>query len=270
MKKQIIITGHDLGYSRAVNEGFAHIVSHPQKLFSEISILPNAGESQTAVKIAKDSGLSINLAISLANARLKVLSQAPSLIGADGNLKNSPNVKTWDFSIIDTYTDEDIEKEIHAQYDWFLKHFGHKPSALVTQKGEHGDPKILEPMIKLAKKESLPMRAPLWRWKTNYGAQSLVEFEGIKTTGSIFVCFKDWQNWSGYDLETDLEELIKNIHKSKGVSEILFLPGFCDQELFDMTSISWQRGQIISILKRKYHLIERLYSEFDVISYQDL
>lgn len=270
MKKQIIITGHDLGYSRAVNDGYDYILSHPSRLFSELSILPNSQYSQEAVAIAKKSGLSVNLAISLVNSKLVSLSTARSLLGSGNHLKDVQNVKTWDFSVIDTFKSEDIAKEITAQYEWFIKHFGHKPSALVTQKGEHGDPKILEPLIKLAKDESLPLRAPWWKWRTNYGAQSLVEFEGIKTTSAIFVCFKDWQNLSGYDLETDLEELIKKIKNTQGVSEILFLPGFCDQELLDMTSISWQRGQVIAILERKYHLIERLFSEFEVITYQDL
>lgn len=270
MKKQIIITGHDLGYSNSVNAGFAYILTQQRKLFSELSILPNSVYSQDAVAIAKNSQLSTNLAFCLVNTKMFSLSGGKSLLGKGKYLKDVQNIKTWDFSVIDSFTDEDVEKEIKAQYDWYLSNFGHKPSALVTQKGEHGDPKILEPMIRLAKKEKLPMRAPWWKWQTNYGAQSLVEFEGIKTTSQIIVGFKDWQNLEGWDLEYDLEKMIAHIHSVKGVSEIAFLPGFCDQVLFDMTSLSWQRGRIIAILERKYHLIERLYNEFEVVTYQDL
>lgn len=270
MKKRIIITGHDLGYSSSVNSGFDYILTQQPKLFSELSILPNSLSSQDAVRIAKSSQIPTNLSFCLINSKMFSLSGGKTLLGAGQHLKDVQNIKTWDFSVIDSFSPDDIEKEIIAQYQWYLDNFGHKPSALVTQKGEHGDPKILEPMIRLAKKENLPMRAPWWKWQTNYGAQSLVEFEGIKTTSQIFVCFKDWQNLAGWDLEHDLDQMIKKINESSGVSELAFLPGFCDQELFDITSLSWQRGQTIAILERKYHLIQRLYDEFDVISYHDL
>lgn len=270
MKKSIIITGHDMGYSRSINAGYQYIFKNFPPVFSEISILPNAKYSQEAVNIAKESKISVNLAFSLVNAKLKCLSGAKSLLGKGQYLKDIPNVSTWDFSVIDSFEDKDIEAEIDAQYQWFLENFGHKPSAIVSQKGEHGDPKVLEPMIKLAAKEKIPMRAPWWRWKANYGAQSLVESEGIKSTSHIFVMFKDWENWSGYDLEEDIEKLVKEINSSTGVAEVLFLPGFCDPELFDMTSISWQRGQLISVLHNKYYLLERLYKEFQVITFKGL
>lgn len=270
MKKQIIITGHDLGFSKSINNGYEYAIKNLPKSFSELSVLPNSKYSLDAVKIAKDSGISTNLCFSLLNRNLYSLSSSPSLITTANHLKDTNNYNGWDFSIIDTFTDIDIEKEIQAQYQWFLDNFGHKPSALVTQKGEHGDPKILEPLIKLAKSENLPMRAPLWNWQTNYGAQSLVESEGIKTTSQFLVCFKDWQKGSGYDLETDIDKIINRVNSVDGVSEIALLAGFCDQELFDMTSVSWQRGQILNIIKRKYFLIERLYQEFDVINYSDL
>lgn len=270
MKKKLIITGHDLGLSKSINDGYEYAIKKLPKSFSELSILPNSKYSADAVKIAKDSGISTNLSFSFINHNLFSLSNSPSLTDSTNHLKNVTNFKTWDFSVIDTFTDSDIENEIAAQYQWFLDNFGHKPSALVTQKGEHGDPKILEPLINLAKSENLPMRAPLWKWQTNYGAQSLVESEGIKTTSQFPVCFKDWQNGSGYDLETDIDKIINKINETDGVSEIALLAGFCDQELFDMSSVSWQRGQILNIIKRKYFLIERLYSEFDVITYTDL
>lgn len=270
MKPKVILTGHDLGHSKAGNAGFAYALTKLPKVFSELSLIPNSLSSEQGAKLAKASGLSTHLAFSFATSSFKALSGPSSLTDTAGYLKPVPNVNTWDFSIIDTFAPSDIQKEIEAQYQWFLDHMGRKPSALVTQKGEHGDPKILEPLIKLAKQENLPMRAPLWNWQANYGAQSLVESEGISTTSQFIVCFKDWQRSSGYDLETDLEQIITKVNSQTGVSELALFCGFCDQELLDMTSVSWQRGQLLNILKRKYHLIERLYREFEIITYSDL
>jgi len=270
MKPKVILTGHDLGHSRAGNAGFEYALTKLPKIFSELSLLPCSNYSEPAAELAKNSQISTNLAFSFATSSFKALSGKSSLTDNDGYFKKVPNVSTWDFSIIDSFDPTDIEAEIDAQYKWFLKHMGCKPSALVTQKGEHGDPKILEPMIKLAKAENIPMRAPLWNWQANYGAQSLVESEGIKTTSQFLVCFKDWQKSSGYDLETDIDQIITKVSTQKGVSELALFCGFCDRELFDMTSVSWQRGQLLNILKRKYYLIERLYDVFDVITYRDL
>jgi len=270
MKPQVILTGHDLGHSQAVNIGFEYALTKLPKVFSELSLLPNSPYSVDGAKIAKESSISTHLSFCFTTSRFKALTGISSLTDSQGYLHSVPNVDTWDFSVIDTFDPVDITKEIEAQYEWFLKHVGKKPSALVTQKGEHGDPKILEPLIKLAKAENLPMRAPLWNWQANYGAQSLVESEGIKTTSQFLVCFKDWQKSSGYDLELDFERIVSKVKAHQGVSELALFCGFCDQELFDTTSVSWQRGQLLNILKRKYYLIERLYDEFEIITYADL
>ncbi len=269
MKKNLIITGHDLGLAAAVNDGYRYALTKLPRLFSELSIIPNAPHSEEAVKIAKESGISTNLCFSFTSSMLRSLSDAKSLIDKNGVMKRAAT-QTWDFSVIDSFAESDVEKEVDAQYQWYLNHFGHKPSALVTQKGEHGDPKILAPLIALAKREKLPMRSPFWQWKANYGAQSLAQSEGIKTTGAVFIAIKDWQGKFGVDLETELETLITDAQKAPGVVELLIFTGFCDKDLMAATSVSWQRGQILNILKRKYYLIERLYEEFNVITYHDL
>lgn len=269
MKKQLIITGHDLGFSESVNEGFEYIRASGKKVFSELSLLPNGFASNTAVDIAKSFELPVNLCFCLTNSKFKALTGPSSLTTEDGYLKNA-DTKNWDFSVIDAFDPVDIEKELIAQYEWFVTNMGRKPSALVAQKGEYGDPKVLEPFVTLAKKENLPVRAPWWRWKTNYGAQSFVEAEGITTTQGIFMGIKDWRGRLGYDLEVDLEQLLHDIDSNEGVSELILFVGFCSKEMFAMSSVSWQRGQILNIVKRKYHIIERLFDEFDIIGFSGI
>jgi predicted glycoside hydrolase/deacetylase ChbG (UPF0249 family) len=268
MKQKLIIVGHDLGYVQAINRGFAYMHTLP-KVFSEISLLAVGRASGEAVPIAKMFEVPINLSISLTNSKFKALTGVSSLTDKDGYFLNG-ETKSWDFSIIDHYEPADIEKEIYAQYEWFATNIREKPSAVVTQKREHGDPKILEPLIKLAKAENLPMSAPIWNWKSNYGAQSFIEAEGIKATRETFVGLYDWSGRFGYDLERDLDRLIVDLNKVPGVAELVLFTGFCDKELFSLSSVSWQRGQILNIAKRKYEIIERLYSEFEVIGFGDL
>ncbi|MCC7303918.1 ChbG/HpnK family deacetylase [bacterium] len=269
MKNKLIITGHDLGFYKTINEGFAYLLTKLPKTLSEISLLPNGLASEDAIALVRKQDIPVNLSFCLTNSKFKALSGVSSLTDAQGNLRNA-DTKTWNFSVVESFNSADIERELGAQYEWFVDRMGRKPSALVAQKGEYGDPKILEPFVKLAKQENLPARAPLWNWKANYGAQSFVEAEGIKTTQSIFMGMRDWRGEFGYDLETELDKLIVDIKKTTGVAELLLFIGFSDAAMFNMSSISWQRGQILNIVKRKYSIIERLYEEFDIVGYKDI
>ena len=71
-------------------------------------------------------------------------------------------------------------------------------------------------------------------------------------------------------MEEDTEQVIDTIKKSLGVTEILVLTGFVDQELVKMSSVSWQRGEYLNLLVRRPKILEQFRTSFDFISYQEL
>lgn len=265
--KKVITVIHDYGLCDSVNRGIEYVLEHKNNIISDVSLLVNAPASKHAADYIRRNNISACLNINLTTFK-PILKKVSSLVDKNGSFK-SVDISTWDFSVIDSFSEEDVEKEISAQYEWFVKYVGRRPVALLSRKNETGDPKILIPAVELAKRENLPMRAPVWVWKENYGAQSFVEQSGVKSTKHVFVGLKDWKGRFGYDPVRDLDTLIGDIKKSKGISELLFFAGFVDEELFRISTINWQRGQFVQLVE-KGDFTKRIRSNFELISYSDL
>jgi len=267
-RKKLIVTAHDVGITHSVNLGIKYALNHPDNIFSELSLLVNAPGSEEAAKMFKDSDIPIDLCIVLTNYK-PILKTHKTLVDKNGNFKRADTLE-WDFSCIDSFSEEEIKKEIDAQWDWFIDNLGRKPSALTAQKGEHGDPKVLIPFVEKAKKENVPIRAPYWKWKSNYAAHAYVVEEGVKHTNNIIIGCFDWKGRFGMDIEEDLDKIIDTINSNVGITELFVFCGFVDEEIFDLSSVSWQRGQYLHILKYKTEILRKLKDSFDLISYSDL
>ncbi len=266
-KKSLIVTAHDFGLCHSVNQGIVWILKHPSNIITELSLLPNAPGSQEAAEIAKRLKISVSLNTNFTTFT-PLSSNVPSLVDKNGEFKKV-DVSKWNFSAIETFREEDIVKELDAQWEWFVKNVGRKPSAILSRKNEFSDPKMLIPFVEKAKKEGVPLRTPVWMWKRNYAAQSFVRQEGVKTTTNVFIGIKDWKGRFGYDMEEEGDKLVKDILKSEEVSELIVFAGFVDEELFKISKVNWQRGQFFRVLQNK-EFITSLKQHFQLISYQDL
>lgn len=264
---KLIVVAHDFGMTHAVNEGILYALKQKDNIITELSLLVNAPGSEEAAELCKKLDVSVSLNLNLCS--LKPISKGlKTMIDSSGNFLK-PNLSTWDFSIFDKEDELEIEREINAQWDWFVRHVEKKPSAILSRKSEHGDPKVLFPIIRRAKKEGVALRSPVWKWKENYGAQSYVEQEGVRVSNNMFVGILDWKGRFGYDLENDLDKLIRDVNNQKGVSELLVFAGFVDKETFNASSVNWQRGQYIQLAKKGF-VQRKLRSNFDLVSYKDL
>lgn len=267
--KKVIFTLHDFGKTKSINDGIIYSMEHPNNIATQYSLMPNGLASSEAAKYAKaHPEHSFDLCITFTD--FAPLSKGhKTLTDKSGNFLKADTVK-WDFSVLDKYDDREVENEIAAQYEWFLKKVGRKPSALTTQKSEHGDPKILVPFADLAKSEGLPIRAPAWEWFGNYAAQSYVEDLGLKSSTNLFVATKDWKGKNGFSLEEDTDNIIDAIRTAPGISEILALVGFVDKELLELSSVSWHRGEYINLLVRKPEILLMFTETFNFINFKDL
>ena len=267
MKKKLIITAHDFGYFDSINRGIIYSLKHKNNIITELSLLANTPGSLEAAKFSRSTKISVSLNTNFTSQ--KPLSRGvPSLVGKDGNFLKV-DTKTWDFSVIDRFNEKDVTRELDAQWDWFTENVGRKPSAILSKKNEYVDPKILMPVVSKAKKEGVPIRVPVWMWKENYGAQSYVEQEGVKSTQNIFLGLKEWKGKFGYDLIEDIDQLIADIKTKEGVSELLVFPGFVDKELMDKSTLNWQRGQFLQVLDNN-EVISKIKDNFELISFRDL
>jgi len=270
--KKLIITAHDFGLLHSINLGTIYALQNKCNFFSQLSLVVN-GRNESSVEAAKfiRANPQISCLLDLSFSELKPLvSGHKTLIDKSGNLKRV-YTENWDFNSINDYDSQEIIKEMDAQYDWYIEHVGRKPDGLTSRKNVHGDPKILIPVVDLAKRENLPIRSPLWKWETNYSAQSFVIEEGIKCPTKTFIVCPDWNGHKSYDLITDFDQLIRDINNTSGdVHEILTFAGFVDEELIRFSSLNWQRGQILDIMKKKPEILQKLRDNFEIISFKDL
>ena len=268
MKPKVIFTAHDFGLCSSVNKGIEYCIKQDNSIISELSLLPNAPGSAEAAQMAKNEEISVSLNVNLTTFS-PISKEVPSLIDVNGRFKKV-NTKVWDFSSIDSFTEEDVRKELGAQWDWFVENVGRKPTAMLARKNEHGDPRILIPFVEKAKKEGIPIRTPSWKWLTNYGAQSYVKQEGVKQADFTEIGVKDWFGEGGFDLVEDFDKLLELLKSRGGITEILLFIGFVDKELFDISIVNWQRGQFVSLVVNKHSILSKLEKTFDIISYEEL
>lgn len=270
MKKKLIITIHDFGISHSVNKGLIYAASHKNNIARQISIIATTVGSDNAVTVAKkyldEFPLGLNIALTVGKPLIK---NHKTLVDTEGKFYK-PDLEKWDFTIFDTFDQEEIKREIDAQYTWFLEKFNKKPNVLCTPKSEHGDPKVLIPFVDKAKEEGLPIRTPAWEWYENYAAQAYVKDMGVTCNDKIILTSIDWGGRFGFDLETQLDALIDEVNSTDGIVEILVFCGFMDQELMDVSSMTWQRGHYLNILERRGDIIDRIKEEFEIISYNEI
>ena len=267
MKRKLIVTAHDFGYCHSINEGVMYAFSHKNNIITELSLLANTPGSDEAVKLSRKLNVSVSLNTNF-TSHTPLSKNVKSMIGEDGNFL-PVDVSKWDFSSIDKYDEKDIKRELDAQWDWFVKNMGRKPSAILSKKNEYGDPKILIPVVDKAKMEGVAIRVPQWMWSDNYGAESYVIQEGVKSTQNLFLGLKPWKGKYGFDLEEDIDRLIESVYNREGVSELLVFPGFVDKELMDESSLNWERGQFLAILDNNT-VIGKIKDNFELISFRDL
>ncbi len=268
MKKKLIVTAIDFGLCDSVNEGILWCLNHKNNIITNLALIPNALASQDAVDKVKGSDLEISLNTTFTTGR-PLSPDVSSLVDNQGNFLKV-NTDNWDFSALGQYEKADLKVELDAQWDWFIKQFGKKPGALLSRKNEFADPLLLELFVNKAREENVPVRTPVWRWQTNYSAQSYVNQSKVKSTTGVFVGILDWNEKFGYDLEKDLERLVHDISDSPGeYSELLVYPGFVDRTLFKESSVNWQRGQFLKVMQ-KGEFTKAIKDNFELISFKDI
>ncbi len=253
--KKLIFTADDFGWTKGVNEGI--VVAYDHSPVSEISMAVNAPEVKHALKLVQSG--KYNLGIHFNLTKFKPISKI--------NIESLIDKKTLEFKTVETTEDlynfltlakkTEIEKELYAQFDLFKELVGKKPTHISSHHGIHGDPKVLDMVIEIAKEYKIPVRLPVWMsskngFFSNYAAETLLKRNRIKTTNAIFInIFND-------DLRENPIPLIDSFLKAVGdmpndTIEVGCHLGFMDKDLLFSSSLNWQRVKdLIAILDPKF------------------
>jgi len=240
--RKLIICADDLGISEGVNDGI--LLAYKNGVVTDTSILVNGPATKDAVNIVKKNKIPVGLHINLTSySPVSPLSKVKTL--CDGKNFHRPDLSRWDFSIFDKADGREVEREIIAQFKLFRKFFGKLPTHLDSHKCEHGDPKVLSAVKKLAVKYKIPVRIPYWNFRPNYAAEVELRRAGVIMSDNLAPI--DFYEGLNIDINT-IDVFIKKF--PEGTTEIVTMPAFVDLELLKVTGYQWQRARTLALMMK--------------------
>lgn len=210
---QLVINGDDLGYTKANTLGIVEAYRHG--ILRSTTALANSRYlefARDAVRDCPDLGVGVHLTLTLGAP----LTENKTLSAADGSFLSRKEVYAADLDMDEVYA------EWKAQIERFIQVFGKLPTHLDSHHSVHDcKPEHLEVARRLAREYGLEMR--------RHGSFEYVDgFYGESAT-----------------VETLLDLLDQH---ADGRIEIMVHPGYCDLELYRMSSYNFGRVRELDVL----------------------
>lgn len=218
---KLIVNADDLGFTKGINEGIYD--GYKNGIIRSTTALVNSPYFEEGLKMLDgkpDFGIGVHLNLTLG----KSLTKNKTLTDENGNF--FPGRKTiWEKN--PDY--EEIYNEWKAQIDKFIEVAGHLPSHLDSHHSVHdATPEAYEVSSRLAKEYGLPMR--------RYSSYKYVpDYTMAAYTGQLSPEF--------------LIETLKK-YESEDI-EMMVHPGYCNRELYEISSYSLDRVKELSGLCNK-------------------
>lgn len=221
---KLIINADDFGFNRGINWGI--IDAHKLGILTSTTMMVTMPGTDHAVQLKKaypSLAVGLHLNISLG----KPLTNGKSLIGKDGKLIK-PDLVSEDH----IYDYDEVIKEIHAQYDRFLKLTGTRPTHLDSHLFSTDKIDVIKKAaVNFSEEVMLPLR--------NHDSQN---FRSVK-----FIQHRTFNS------TPDLNYILNNFEdiKKYEYAEIMCHPGYVDQHLLDNSSYNIQRCGELEFLTSK-------------------
>lgn len=211
---RVIINGDDFGYTLANTYGI--IEAYKNGLLRSTTALVNSSYIAEAAELSKKyEGLGVGLHLTLTLG--KSLTETKTLTDENGYFFPGPN-QIWR----NNPDDDEIYNEWKAQIEKFIEVFGKKPTHLDSHHSVHCRTEhAIQISQKLAAEYDLPMR--------NFSSFTFV------------------RDFSGKNISVESLKKIFIDHEHEDI-EIMCHPGFCDLELYRMSSYSLQRVVELDVL----------------------
>ena len=215
---KLIINADDFGLSEGITYGIYDAVK--RGVVTSTTMMVNMRASALAGEIVKrDDSLSVGLHLNLSFG--KPLTDCFSLT-CEGMF-----VKPKNCDIHDQFTDEDLDKELDAQYKKFCELTGKKPTHIDSHLYMHQIyDNVRLAVLRLADKYRIPVR--------EYGTSF---FKAIGYDG----CFTVKEAENERDLEKKFYKIVEGHLQSDEILEVLAHPGFIDDYALNCSSYNLQR-----------------------------
>ncbi len=209
--KRLIVNADDFGMSPGISRGI--LDAHHKGIVTSTSVMINYPSAPrdflNALQSAPDLGFGLHITLTGGGPPLSNPHTIPTLLTDEGTF---PHVEYW-MRHTDLINPAEMEQEVRAQYDLFVKTAGHAPDHLDCHHGCLYQPVGLALLQSLALEHNLPIRrddASLPVPKPDHSVQTF--YDKTATLGDLLLAL------------TTLQE---------GSSELMCHPGYAEPDLID-------------------------------------
>ena len=161
MTKYVIFNSDDFGISDGVNQGI--IEAHHNGVLSSTCTMSNMPSAKAGIELAQSTAPNLGVGLHLTLSFGKPVSSpedVPSLVFGDGQFAQThPQL----IEKLPDFRDEDLEREMQAQFDQFVAVAGRLPTHIDSHhRAAYVHPASFEMMCRLCAENNLPMRRPAW------------------------------------------------------------------------------------------------------------
>lgn len=226
--KRLIVNADDFGLTSGVNRAVKQGIV--EGIITDTTLMVNMPAAQEALDIALECfpdrvGIHLNLTC---GCPVLEPAEVPSLVDESGYFYRRRA------ALMEKATIEDIEKELRAQVEKFLK-AGLKPSHLDCHHHLHLHPMVAKIVAELALELNVPVRA------VDTQTRAYFKSRGVITPNHFSMDF--------YGERASYENLMSILDSyGCGVMEIMTHPGYCDPELSEISTYTYFREKELEIL----------------------
>ena len=210
--RQLIVNADDFGLTGGVSRGI--LEAHGRGIVTSTTVMMNLPLDEALFSQVKRSRLGIGLHVNLTLGRpIAPADELPSLVDDEGKFIRDPERQAR------SAKPDEAEREIQAQYEAFVKHFGTPPTHLDSHHHVGYYSPIREILFGLARSAGIPIRS------SDSAIRSDARQRGLRTPDHFF-------GESGPEPYWTRERLIETIDRlPDGVSEFMCHPGYFDESL---------------------------------------
>lgn len=249
--KKLVVVADDFGFCDSVNKGVTR--SYLEGIVTEISFMVKGRASKTAAALIKSKGIQ-NVGIHIELSTGHIMHEKDYL------------------QLLREKTYAEVSKMVDEELELFDKILRKKPTHITAHKGIHGNFKLLRHILDYAKKYNIPIRRPhvdlmgIPFDDGNYAATIMIKRANLKNTNYLFIHVKGSDSTV---IKTDFLNDLKKVKNGES-AELIFHPGYFDQELLESSSLNYERSRdlAITIDKTFRNDIENL--GFQIINYKSL
>lgn len=256
---KLIINADDFGITKRVSEGIISCMKNG--IVTDTSALANSESFRVSAEMAKEAGIKemgLHLTLSFYKPLLK--DEVKSLVDENGYFFKRP------YRIPKPYNYDEIERELRAQIKEFLS-TGLKISHFDTHHIlSRMDKTIYKMILGFSEEYNVPMRKEFIESENKEEFRTLVEATNVKMTDDLII-----KGGSPHISESFVMEELDMRKDIEGLTlEIIGHPGYLDDELIKLTSLTYSRERDLSCFNSVFlkHYIED--NKIELINYTQL